>query len=126
MIRRPPRSTLDRSSAASDVYKRQIQARGVEPDVLVEAAYVADKTFGVIRESDLENHLPAEGAPGSGSRPVDAGAVPTDAGAGEAGAGTHLGVSRDIPSDPTGGSDLALSIGYQLSLIPISEPTRPY
>src|SRR5678815_5813855 len=28
MIRRPPRSTLDRSSAASDVYKRQI-LRGV-------------------------------------------------------------------------------------------------
>ena len=25
MIRRPPRSTLDRSSAASDVYKRQAQ-----------------------------------------------------------------------------------------------------
>src|SRR5678816_2654564 len=25
MIRRPPRSTLDRSSAASDVYKRQFQ-----------------------------------------------------------------------------------------------------
>ena len=25
MIRRPPRSTLDRSSAASDVYKRQWQ-----------------------------------------------------------------------------------------------------
>ena len=25
MIRRPPRSTLDRSSAASDVYKRQIE-----------------------------------------------------------------------------------------------------
>ena len=28
MIRRPPRSTLDRSSAASDVYKRQVQAFG--------------------------------------------------------------------------------------------------
>src|SRR5678809_909822 len=27
MIRRPPRSTLDRSSAASDVYKRQFQYR---------------------------------------------------------------------------------------------------
>src|SRR5678810_1214152 len=27
MIRRPPRSTLDRSSAASDVYKRQDQVR---------------------------------------------------------------------------------------------------
>mgnify|MGYP003381562336 CR=1 FL=1 len=29
MIRRPPRSTLDRSSAASDVYKRQA---GMSPD----------------------------------------------------------------------------------------------
>ena len=28
MMRRPPRSTLDRSSAASDVYKRQRQSRG--------------------------------------------------------------------------------------------------
>ena len=26
MIRRPPRSTLDRSSAASDVYKRQVDS----------------------------------------------------------------------------------------------------
>ena len=33
MIRRPPRSTLDRSSAASDVYKRQ--AQGVVEDLLV-------------------------------------------------------------------------------------------
>ena len=29
MIRRPPRSTLDRSSAASDVYKRQPEISGV-------------------------------------------------------------------------------------------------
>src|SRR5678815_5447706 len=29
MIRRPPRSTLDRSSAASDVYKRQVDVRVV-------------------------------------------------------------------------------------------------
>ena len=29
MIRRPPRSTLDRSSAASDVYKRQLGLRAV-------------------------------------------------------------------------------------------------
>ena len=28
MIRRPPRSTLDRSSAASDVYKRQVKDQG--------------------------------------------------------------------------------------------------
>ena len=29
MIRRPPRSTLDRSSAASDVYKRQAHAHNI-------------------------------------------------------------------------------------------------
>ena len=31
MIRRPPRSTLDRSSAASDVYKRQTERRSPGP-----------------------------------------------------------------------------------------------
>ena len=30
MFRRPPRSTLDRSSAASDVYKRQVTIEGSE------------------------------------------------------------------------------------------------
>ena len=40
MIRRPPRSTLDRSSAGSDVYKRQVvlspmrQGGGANPHVL--------------------------------------------------------------------------------------------
>src|SRR5678815_4817523 len=33
MIRRPPRSTLDRSSAASDVYKRQPRRRPAVPVV---------------------------------------------------------------------------------------------
>src|SRR5678809_1223805 len=31
MIRRPPRSTLDRSSAASDVYKRQVHTTWLHP-----------------------------------------------------------------------------------------------
>ena len=35
MIRRPPRSTLDRSSAASDVYKRQLEE--VAQDVVGDA-----------------------------------------------------------------------------------------
>src|SRR5678816_2850533 len=35
MIRRPPRSTLDRSSAASDVYKRQVRGT-VQADILKE------------------------------------------------------------------------------------------
>ena len=40
MIRRPPRSTLDRSSAASDVYKRQdiiefASEIGIHPGIIV-------------------------------------------------------------------------------------------
>ena len=34
MIRRPPRSTLDRSSAASDVYKRQVFKQVVVADTV--------------------------------------------------------------------------------------------
>ncbi len=89
---------------------RAIQAQGIRPDVLVEAAYVADKSFGVIRERDLDNHLPAEGPPGSTPTP-DAG---TPASGADAGADTHLGVAREVPFDPTGGTDFALSIGYQI------------
>jgi carboxyl-terminal processing protease len=94
---------------------RAIQAQGIDPDVLVEAAYVADKSFGVVRESDLENHLPAEGAPGTAPKP-DAGALTApDGGAADAdGGATHLGVGKDIPEDPTGGPDFALSIAYQI------------
>ena len=46
MIRRPPRSTLDRSSAASDVYKRQVHA-------------VAEEEAQVGREG-VDVHAPAE------------------------------------------------------------------
>lgn len=90
---------------------RAIQAQGIQPDVRVEAAYVTDKSFGVVRESDLENHLPAEGPPGSAAA-RDAG--PADAGVDTGVAPTHLGVAREVPDDPTGGPDFALSIGYQI------------
>src|SRR5450756_3102578 len=49
MIRRPPRSTQSRSSAASDVYKRQIQSAAIPPlieghDVFAQAATGTGKT----------------------------------------------------------------------------------
>mgnify|MGYP003381675999 CR=1 FL=1 len=70
MIRRPPRSTLDRSSAASDVYKRQALA------------------------SDAGDLRLASGA-------------------------------ADIRQAKASGQIAGL-LGLELSLIHISEPTRPY
>src|SRR5678810_566648 len=48
MIRRPPRSTLDRSSAASDVYKRQASAIGEELRAagMTPSRYHADPVIG--------------------------------------------------------------------------------
>jgi carboxyl-terminal processing protease len=90
-----------------------IQARGIKPDVLVEAAYVEDDSFGVRRESDLENHLPAEGAIGPESTsPVHEPEQKVEEQTGVS--PTHLGVARKVPQDPTGGPDFALSIGFQI------------
>ena len=69
MIRRPPRSTLDRSSAASDVYKRQVE--------------------------DLA-------------------------------AGGGVGGDAEADGERTEQGQQAEGLGQDLSLIHISEPTRPY
>ena len=48
MIRRPPRSTLDRSSAASDVYKRQafiVAMKGGDLDEEFQKAELKYKSF---------------------------------------------------------------------------------
>ena len=54
MIRRPPRSTLDRSSAASDVYKRQV-LRGIG------ATHVCDSSAPTFM-TDLVDAITATGA----------------------------------------------------------------
>ena len=64
MIRRPPRSTLDRSSAASDVYKRQIF--GAELDIGAQAArvlhHVADRLQHLVaRHAQLILHVDVAG-----------------------------------------------------------------
>ena len=90
MIRRPPRSTLDRSSAASDVYKRQ--------DVGGSAV------FDVVRVGDDDEH-PLE-LLGDGLQ------------RGRGGGFAHArSISADQASRPA---------KDPLSLIHISEPTRPY
>ena len=89
MIRRPPRSTLDRSSAASDVYKRQTLNR-----------------IGAIYNSQ--------------GKYADAMEIYEEA----------LAIAREF-GDKTGESMMLFNIGevhkdQGLSLIHISEPTRPY
>lgn len=106
-----------------------IQATGVTPDVLVEAAYAVKPDYDVIRESDLDGHIPGVDAEGQEpARPLELEtkpplAAPPNGGAragqvdGQQGAEaeeTHLGVARVIPDDPTGSADFALSIGYQI------------
>jgi carboxyl-terminal processing protease len=91
-----------------------IQAHGITPDVVVEATYADDPGYSVLREEDLENHLPAERlglakAPlrspsGQAKRTVEQSGISP----------THYGVARVVPFDPTNGPDVALSIGYQL------------
>src|SRR5664280_3910555 len=54
MIRRPPRSTLSSSSAASDVYKRQIEGRVVVKFIVRSTGEIGDvKVLRSIRE-DLD------------------------------------------------------------------------
>lgn len=87
---------------------RSIQAQGIEPDIVVAAAGVAKDEVPVVREKDLEGHLPPEGPRGNApTLTVTTGPTP-DAGARDDAR------QADVPDNPIGGRDLALSIGYQV------------
>src|SRR5678816_718720 len=54
MIRRPPRSTLDRSSAASDVYKRQpLERLLADSDVVSLHLLLTDETRGLLSRARI-------------------------------------------------------------------------
>ena len=55
MIRRPPRSTLDRSSAASDVYKRQGQVFAEKPRL--ESKVVEINGITVVAGGDISEDM---------------------------------------------------------------------
>jgi carboxyl-terminal processing protease len=88
-----------------------IQAKGITPDVSVPTGNTG--AFDVVRESDLDNHLPAEGATHEAPK---AAPVPTSDESPDAGGVTALTLAntRDIPMDPTSGKDATLSAGYRL------------
>ena len=66
MIRRPPRSTLDRSSAASDVYKRQDDDEACQVEVVnvptnfpIEGLWIGSYTFDKYPSPVSYTHLRA-------------------------------------------------------------------
>src|SRR5665254_11988 len=68
MIRRPPRSTRVRSSAASDVYKRQVSHREAVVVVQQSAPIKISQPVTVFQIIDLENSCAVVGLVESGGR----------------------------------------------------------
>jgi carboxyl-terminal processing protease len=91
-----------------------IQAQGIQPDILVESSRVAVEPSRVTRERDLEGHLPAEGAVTARNVPVFRSPSPAtgekDTELEQPGPRT----AGDVPFNPVGGPDFALSIAYQV------------
>jgi carboxyl-terminal processing protease len=93
-----------------------IQAQGIHPDLVLEPTLLRDRASQLVREEDLENHLPAEGQKAeSSTAPLQT--RPRSQTTSEEIPGispTHLGVARVIPDDPTDGPDFALSVAYKM------------
>jgi carboxyl-terminal processing protease len=100
---------------------RSIQAQGIHPDVAVPSGVSSASSVPILRERDMEGHLPSEG---------DAGApapVVIDAGPSDGGKQIEISpyeVPREVPSNPTNGKDLVLSIGYQIVRGVIAPPIK--
>jgi carboxyl-terminal processing protease len=90
---------------------RAIQAQGIEPDVRVAASM---RSFGIVRESDLENHLPAEGgARNRGEAPAPSLEPPKST---EPSGPTDSVGAREVPRNPSlpPVKDAALATGYEM------------
>ncbi len=89
---------------------RSIQAEGIKPDILIQSGE-PQAAGQIVRERDLEGHLPSEGRAGVAASKVlvddkKPGATATPG---------------EVPVDPVKGSDFALSVGYQLLVKTIGE-----
>jgi carboxyl-terminal processing protease len=95
---------------------RAIQVDGIMPNVLVDTGLASGEGITIMREHDLENHLPSEGGAETGpSAPTSSDDAIESNGPDDVGlTPTHLGVARSIPKNPVGGPDQALSTAYQI------------
>ncbi|MEO7331995.1 MAG: S41 family peptidase [Minicystis sp.] len=93
---------------------RSIQAEGIKPDILIQGA-LPTGPGEVVRERDLEGHLPAEQGGNADAKQtvmVDPG-HPKDPAQADPG--------REIPIDPVKGGDFPLSVGYQILIKTIGD-----
>lgn len=84
---------------------RSIQAEGIHPDIAIQSPATDDKGV-VVRERDLDGHLPAEGPVPNPPQKVltdDTKRGPED----------RDGPRAEVPDNPKGGPDFALSAGYE-------------
>jgi carboxyl-terminal processing protease len=93
-----------------------IQAQGIQPDIVVESSRVAAEPGRVMREKDLEGHLPAEEKALPRVAPIyrkpDAQAQASADRAPDVETGPRT--AAEVPANPVGGRDFALSIAYQV------------
>ncbi|HKQ69943.1 MAG TPA: S41 family peptidase [Polyangiaceae bacterium] len=89
-----------------------IQAQGIQPDIVVESSRIANDPVRVTREQDLEGHLPAEGRAPANSAPVFK--RPADKGTKAIDTESAPRTAADVPVNPVGSTDFALSIAYQI------------
>ncbi len=88
---------------------RSIQAEGIKPDILIQGGPPAPPGE-IVRERDLDGHLPAEG-PVSNRAPVIVDGKATSPAVS----------SADVPTDPLKGTDFSLSVGYQILVKSIAD-----
>ena len=121
MIRRPPRSTLDRSSAASDVYKRQ----GFDRTIIKEAEIIQRLQHpGIVRLFLLPRQ---DRTPVAYARAIEMPGQPFFFAMEYLAGGTLADFLKETKRVSVAeAAALGLGIGRALSLIHISEPTRPY
>jgi carboxyl-terminal processing protease len=90
-----------------------IQAQGIQPDIVVESSRVAVEPGRVTRERDLEGHLPPEEKATTRGAPVFRRPDPPKPNE-RADADTGPRTAAEVPVNPVGGPDFALSIAYQV------------
>ncbi len=96
---------------------RSIQAEGIRPDIMIKSAGAAAEERVLVRESDLDGHLPAEGPVSNKPQTV----LTDDS---KHGTDDRDGPKAEVPDNPKNGTDFALATGYEELLAAIAAKAK--